>query len=175
MCIRDRHTGVDFKQTISSAKLNFKNKKIIRGGSTITQQLIKMAFLSKERSYLRKLREITGALILERLLDKDQILTIYVNNVHFGQGLDGVKQAARFYADTTPQLLTIEDSIRFALVLPRPAPRSAAILNEALGDFAKKRYLLIAKRMFEAGYITSQQMENTLSMGNFGSPLKAEK
>ncbi len=170
-----KHTGIDFKQTISSAQVNLKSKKIVRGGSTITQQLVKMAFLSGERSYIRKVREVFGALLLEQLLDKNEILTIYANNVHFGQGLDGVKEAASFYADTTPQLLTIEDSIRFALVLPRPAPRSKAFLNEALGDFAKKRYILIVKRMFEAGYITNQQMESSLLMGDFGSPLKAEK
>ena len=166
------HHGVDFDQTVKSIKLNLESGKIVRGGSTITQQLIKNTFFSSKKSYIRKAKELLGSLLVERYLSKKEILEWYVNNIHFGQGVDGIKEAASFYAQTSPQLLTIEDSIKLALILPNPDSRSKSFRHETLGEFDKKRYRLILKGMFEAGYITEQQRTNSLLTGDFGRPLE---
>ena len=166
------HKGIDLGEIKKSVELNLKEKRIVRGASTITQQLVKMAFLSHKKSFIRKFREIIGSIALEKLMTKERIAELYLNNINFGKGVIGVKQAAQRFANTTPELLTLEDSIQLALVLPRPEDRSNAFLEQSLSKFGAKRYKMIAQRMYDKGVITSLQLERTLKMGDYGSPLE---
>ena len=96
-----------------------KPPKII-GGSTITQQLAKNLFLSGERTLLRKGQELVLTLLLEKLLDKERILEIYLNSVEWGEGVFGAEAAAQYYYRKSASKLSAFESARLAVMLPRP-------------------------------------------------------
>ena len=96
-----------------------KPPKII-GGSTITQQLAKNLFLSGERTLLRKGQELVLTLLLERLLDKQRILEIYLNSVEWGEGVFGAEAAAQYYYQKPAAQLSAYEAARLAVMLPRP-------------------------------------------------------
>mgnify|MGYP001011405770 CR=1 FL=1 len=90
------------------------------GGSTITQQLAKNLFLSGERTAMRKAQEIVLAYMLEALLDKRRILTIYLNSVEWGEGIFGAQAAARHYFHVDASQLGAMQAARLAVMLPAP-------------------------------------------------------
>jgi len=90
------------------------------GGSTISQQLARNLFLSRERSYIRKGQELIITWMLETLLDKQRIFEIYLNSVEWGEGVYGAEAAARYYYNTSAAKLTAWQSARLAVMLPRP-------------------------------------------------------
>ena len=92
----------------------------IRGGSTITQQLAKNLLLSGERTLLRKGQEFVLTLALEKLLSKERILEIYLNNVEWGQGVFGAEAAAQHYFRKSASRLTPAEAARLAVMLPAP-------------------------------------------------------
>lgn len=125
------HDGVDW-QAIEKAwekneqaaeraakRPNARPVKIV-GGSTITQQLAKNLFLSGERTLPRKGQELVLTFMLEALLDKQRILTIYLNNVEWGEGVFGAEAAARRYYKKSAAQLTAYEAARLAVMLPRP-------------------------------------------------------
>ena len=108
----------------------------IRGGSTITQQLAKNLLLSGERTLLRKGQELVLAYALERLLSKQRILEIYLNNVEWGAGVFGAEGAARHYFRKSAAQLSPYEAARLAVMLPRPryfekVPRSSYLNHRA--------------------------------------------
>jgi monofunctional biosynthetic peptidoglycan transglycosylase len=103
----------------SGNKAPAKPPKII-GGSTITQQLAKNLFLSGERTLLRKGQELVLTLLLERLLTKQRILEIYLNNVEWGEGVFGAEAAAQYYYRKPAAKLSAYEAARLAVMLPRP-------------------------------------------------------
>jgi monofunctional glycosyltransferase len=96
-----------------------KPPKII-GGSTITQQLAKNLFLSGERTLLRKGQELVLTLLLEKLLDKERILEIYLNSVEWGEGVFGAEAASQYYYRKSADKLSAYEAARLAVMLPRP-------------------------------------------------------
>ena len=92
----------------------------IRGGSTITQQLAKNLLLSGERTMLRKGQEFVLTLLLERLLSKQRILEIYLNNVEWGDGVFGAEAAAQRYYKKSASRLSAQEAARLAVMLPAP-------------------------------------------------------
>ena len=92
----------------------------LRGGSTITQQLAKNLLLSGERTLVRKAQELVLAYTLERLLTKQRILEIYLNNVEWGDGIYGAEAAARHYYRKSAAELTAPEAARLAVMLPAP-------------------------------------------------------
>jgi monofunctional glycosyltransferase len=90
------------------------------GGSTITQQLAKNLFLSSERNFLRKGQEFVITFMLEGLLSKDRILTIYLNNVEWGEGVFGAQAASRHYFRNDAARLSTHQAARLAVMLPAP-------------------------------------------------------
>ncbi|SDD95130.1 monofunctional biosynthetic peptidoglycan transglycosylase [Paraburkholderia lycopersici] len=122
-----------------------KNKKrghIVRGGSTITQQLARNLFLSREQSYIRKGQEFVITWMLETLLDKERIFEIYLNSVEWGNGVYGAQAAARYYYRTAAAKLTPWQSARLAVMLPRPryfdAHRNSAYLAQRTAVIARR-------------------------------------
>lgn len=165
------HFGIDPVEIIHSLRTNWQKKRYARGGSTITQQVVKMAFLSREKSIVRKSREIIGALVLESLTSKERILEWYLNLVEFGGGIYGIKRAGQVYFRTRPHLLTIEQAIMLASVLPNPNKWSAGLRKKSLTPFGQRRFLIIATRMLKQGFITKKQWHDALVRGNFGQPI----
>ena len=106
------------------------------GGSTITQQLAKNLFLSGERSILRKGQELVIALMLEGVLGKERILTVYLNNVEWGQGVFGAQAASEHYFRTSAATLGAAQAARLAVMLPAPkrfekSPSSPYVLGRS--------------------------------------------
>jgi monofunctional glycosyltransferase len=114
------HHGIHVPSILASIKDNFKQGKIISGGSTISQQLVKNAFLSRSKNYFRKSREIVGALLLDLFFSKDTQLTWYLNVVEFGPNLYGIKAASKIYFQKNANTLTKRDCAVLATFLTRP-------------------------------------------------------
>lgn len=114
------HKGVDFFELKESIKKNLKSGKKARGGSTITQQLAKNLYLSTEKSYSRKIKELFIAKRLEKHLSKDRILELYLNIIEFGHGIFGVAAASEFYFSKRVDQLSNKEIIRLISVIPKP-------------------------------------------------------
>ena len=106
------------------------------GGSTISQQLAKNLFLSGERNILRKAQELVITMMLEAVLGKDRILTTYLNNVEWGEGVFGAQAASQHYFRTQAQFLGAAQAARLAVMLPAPkrfekSPASSYVLGRS--------------------------------------------
>lgn len=115
LSIEDRHFyqhgALDYTSMLRALKQNIEAGKIVAGGSTITQQLVKTLFLGPERTYRRKIQEAAIAIWLERHLTKDEILTSYLNNVYLGSGATGFPAAARVYFDKDVRDLSVPEDL----------------------------------------------------------------
>ncbi|WP_322106050.1 monofunctional biosynthetic peptidoglycan transglycosylase [Paraburkholderia sp. J41] len=137
------NNGYETDAILQAWERNKKRGHIVRGGSTITQQLARNLFLSREKSYIRKGQELIITWMLEALLDKERIFEIYLNSVEWGNGVYGAEAAARYYYHSTAAKLTPWQSARLAVMLPRPRyfdeHRNSAYLSQ--------RSAVIARRM----------------------------
>ena len=118
LSIEDRrffeHSGIDLRGIARALYANLTVGEIVEGGSTITQQLAKMQIVGNERTLTRKLREAFTALWLELRLDKDEILTRYLNSIYLGGGAHGMSAAAHLYFDKDLSQLTLAESAMLA-------------------------------------------------------------
>ena len=114
------HKGVDFEELKNSLKMDFKEKRLVRGGSTITQQLAKNLYLSTSKSFVRKIREFLIARRLEKTLSKERILNLYLNVIEWGPGVYGLPAAARRWFGKDAADLTLEEMVRLTAIIPRP-------------------------------------------------------
>jgi monofunctional biosynthetic peptidoglycan transglycosylase len=165
------HLGIDLREIANSLAHNWREGRYARGGSTITQQVIKLLYLGNDKTLLRKMREISGALLLDFLVDKNTILEWYLNIVDFGSGVYGVSAAAQYYFATSPELLTIPQSILLASVIPSPNRWSHSLRTKGLSPQAQRRYLFILSRMRSEGFLDRRQCRIALRTGNFGAPI----
>jgi monofunctional biosynthetic peptidoglycan transglycosylase len=166
-----QHNGFDFEAIGKAIELNKRRGRYVRGASTISQQVVKMAFLSREKTIIRKVREAAGTVLLELLLPKERILEWYLNLCEFGGGIYGVKQAGRHYFKTRPELLTIEQAVHLAVVIPSPNKWSKGLRTGSLTPFGQRRFSRIVKNMHQSGYISASQRNTALARGNFGNPI----
>lgn len=114
------HEGVDWDALQKAYEKNNKKRKVVSGGSTITQQLAKNLFLSGSRSYLRKGQELVITYMLETLMDKERIFEVYLNVVEFGGGIFGAEAAARHYYGVSAAQLGASQAAKLAVMLPNP-------------------------------------------------------
>ncbi len=147
------HFGIDPIGLARAAVDNVRAGEVVAGGSTITQQLAKNLYLTPERSFARKLQELTFAIWLETQLDKDQILTLYLNRVYLGAGAYGVEAASRRYFGKAAKELTLPEAAMLAGLLK--APSSLAPTNDL--DRARLRAAVVLGRMQDEGMITAEQ------------------
>ncbi len=150
-----RHFGVDPIGIARAAMANFRAGGVLQGGSTITQQLAKILFLSPDRNFSRKIREVLLALWLEHRFTKDQILEIYLNRVYLGAGAYGVDAAAgRYFAKSAAKLTLFESAVIAGLI------RAPSRLNPARDpEAAAERAQDVLNDMVEAGFITRAQAD----------------
>ena len=149
------HPGYDLCGVARSAVENAIAGRVVQGGSTITQQLSRMLFLSNEQSYSRKIKEIIIAAQIEKSITKDQILTMYLNNVYLGSGAYGVEGAAQIYFAKHLDQLTLAEMALLA-GLPQ-APSVYSPFNNP--ELAKKRRNQVLLRMYKMKYIDKETME----------------
>ncbi len=114
------HGAVNYKATWDALVRDVKKHRFARGGSTITQQMIKNVLLSKEKTITRKLREYVLAQQAEQILSKRRILEIYLNEVEWGDGINGIEAASRYYFDKHTSELTPSEAALLAGMLPNP-------------------------------------------------------
>jgi penicillin-binding protein 1A len=141
------HWGIDPIGIARAVVQNYRSGRIVEGGSTITQQLTKVLFLTPDKSLERKLKEAVLALELERRYSKDRILEMYLNQVYFGHGAYGVEAAARTYFGKSVSELTVQEAALVA-ALPR-APSSYSPFEHP--QIAKQRRDLVLRRLVEFG------------------------
>ena len=163
MAIEDKkfysHHGLHFKGIIRAVLTNFLKGKATQGGSSITQQLAKNAFLTPERTFARKVKEAILTYQIERTYTKDEILERYLNEIYFGSGSYGIKNAADQYFRKDPKDLNIAEAALLAGIPNRPTKYDP---NRSLEN-ALHRQQIILKEMFEDGRITKEEYEEALA------------
>lgn len=142
-----KHMGVDLKAIARALSVNARAGGVVEGGSTITQQLAKTTFLQDERTFRRKVQEAAIAVLLERNLSKDQILSRYLSTVYFGDGAYGLRAAARRYFGKQPEELDVREAAMLAGLLKAPS-RLAPTKNP---EGARERYRVVLAAMVDAG------------------------
>ncbi len=148
-----KHWGVSPAGMARAAVRNFMAGRVVQGGSTITQQLAKLIFLTQERTFGRKIRELLLALEIEHMFGKQEILQMYLNQVYFGQGAYGVSAAARVFFGKTVQELTLPEC---ALIAGMPRlPNYYSPFTHM--DRAVTRRVVVLNRMQELNYITASE------------------
>ncbi|MFS2004877.1 monofunctional biosynthetic peptidoglycan transglycosylase [Duganella sp. CT11-25] len=140
------HEGVDWEALQKAYEKNAKKKKVVSGGSTITQQLAKNLFLSGSRSYVRKGQELIITYMLETLMDKERIFEIYLNVVEFGKGTFGAEAAARHYYGVSAANLGAAQAAKLAVMLPNPR----FFDNHRDSNYLARRTGVILRRMGSA-------------------------
>jgi monofunctional biosynthetic peptidoglycan transglycosylase len=114
------HRGIDLRELPSALLTNWSRGEAARGASTITQQLAKNLFLSRDKEVGRKLQELAITFLLESALGKDRILEIYLNIIEWGPDLRGLRPAARSYFGREPQALTPAEMAFLVAIIPGP-------------------------------------------------------
>jgi penicillin-binding protein 1A len=161
------HPGLDYIGMARAAWTNLRRGGKVEGASTITQQLARSLFLSSERTFDRKVRELILAYKMELVLTKEQILELYLNQIYFGQGAYGVASAAQTYFGKDLSALTIGESA-FLAGLPK-SPNHYSPFKAY--DRAKKRQEHVLARMEEAKFLTTAEREQaTAEILNFRRP-----
>lgn len=158
LAIEDRrfysHWGIDPRGLARAFWTNMTSDRT-QGGSTITQQLAKFTFLSSDRTFTRKARELLIAFWLEARLSKDEILERYLSNVYFGDNVYGLRAASLHYFYRQPENLKPQQAIMLAGLVQAPS-RFAPTKNWRL---AEKRSRLVRRAMVDAGYMTQAEID----------------
>ena len=143
------HAGVDVKAIIRAAIQNAKEGRIVQGGSTITEQLVKNTITGDERTLSRKIKDAVLAFELEKRYTKDQILAMYLNTVYFGQGAYGIQAAAESYFSIPPNQLTLAEGALLAGLIASPSTYDPVFHP----DQAMRRRNLVLSKMLEQEWI----------------------
>jgi penicillin-binding protein 1A len=148
-----QHWGIDPIGIARARDAELSAGRVVEGGSTITQQLTKVLFLTPDKSLERKMKEAVLALELERRYSKDRILEMYLNQIYFGHGAYGVEAAARTYFGKSVSELSVREAALIA-GLPR-APTSYSPFDHA--DAAKRRREVVLRRMVDFGSVKEEE------------------
>ena len=149
------HFGVDVFAIIRASYANHKAGRIVQGGSTITQQLAKLLFLSRDRTFQRKAQEVILALQLERRFTKEQIITIYLNRAYFGSGNYGVAAASKFYFGKIVSDIDLNEAALLAGLLKAPSKLSPKNNQNS----AENRTNVVLSSMIDAGFISEKNIK----------------
>ena len=149
------HSGVDGIRVAAAVIRNLQERRHAEGGSTITQQLARQSFLSRDKTYRRKLKEIILAAYIEKMYDKDDILELYLNKVYFGDGLYGVEAAARGYFGKSASELTVDQAALLAGLIQSPSSYAPTVNLER----AVARRAVVLQAMVSSGAIDQQTAE----------------
>lgn len=155
------HPGLDVIGIFRAVWTNLRRGGKVEGASTITQQLARSLFLSPERTYDRKLKELILAYKMELILSKEQILELYLNQIYFGQGAYGVGAAAQTYFGKELREVTLAEAALLA-GLPKSPNNYSPTKNP---ERAKRRQEHVLARMAEAGFITEEQRQAAVEEG----------
>jgi len=153
-----KHKGYDLTGLARSTVANVFAGHVVQGASTITQQLARILFLSNEKTFTRKIKELIIAARIEKTIPKDKILEMYLNNVYLGSGAYGVEGASQIYFNKHLSQLSLAECALLA-GLPQ-APSVYSPFNDV--DLAKERRNQVLKRMFKMRFITKDEYQKAL-------------
>ncbi len=158
IAIEDRrfygHAGVDFRSVFRAVYKDILAMAKVEGASTITQQLAKNLFLTNDKTWLRKTKEVMAAVYLEQTLSKDKILELYLNEIYFGHGVYGIATAAEYYFSKNIKDLTVDEGAMLAGMAK--APNGYSPINHP--EKAKSRRNTVLHAMEATGVLTSKQL-----------------
>lgn len=150
-----KHDGVDFEELKAAIQRDFKDGRLTRGASTITQQLAKNLYLSEEKTFIRKIREYLIARRLENTLSKSRIFHLYLNVIEFGPGVFGLQAASGYYFKKHVSELSLDEVVRLAAVIPKPLQ-----LNPRYNrGWLKWKSNWILSKLKQYNYINDQEYE----------------
>lgn len=153
------HSGFDIEGIVRSVFINIRERDLAAGGSTITQQLVRSALLSPEKTFMRKVRELVLTIELERNYSKEDILEFYVNQISFGHNIYGIETAAQNYFEKNASELSLRESAILASLIRAPS---------ALSPYGDNLNILIRRsnyaleRMHSLGFISEEEKEIAL-------------
>lgn len=150
-----RHRGMDFMGMARALVTNVKAGRIKQGASTITQQVVKNFLLSPERSFERKVQELILARRLEDLLDKNEILGLYLNSIYLGHGRYGIEEASRYYFGKSVRDIDVGQAAVLA-TLPKAPSRDSPYKQP---ETAKRRQVFVLQQMVEKGFLERKDIE----------------
>ena len=154
------HAGFDLQQIARSLEIDLRERRLARGGSTISQQLIKNSFLTHRRTLDRKVQEAVLTWRLEARLGKPQILERYLNIIELGPGVRGIGAAARHWFATTPRGLTIKQAAFLAAITSEPTSMSRRVRRRGgLDEVSAERVATILRAMRRDGVISSAELD----------------
>ncbi|MCC6503294.1 MAG: PBP1A family penicillin-binding protein [Deltaproteobacteria bacterium] len=153
------HEGISYTSIIRAMLKNMTAGRVVQGGSTITQQVAKSFFLTPERKISRKIREAIMAYRIEKNLNKEEILHLYLNQIYFGNGAYGVQSASETYYGKDVSTLTVAEA---ALLAGLPKAPSKYSPHENL-ELSRQRQSYVLERMAEEGFITADQAKREAS------------
>jgi penicillin-binding protein 1A len=147
------HHGIHLKRVFGALMANLRSGRIEQGASTITMQLARTLFTGREKTYSRKIKEIWLALKIEKKYSKNEILTLYFNQIYFGHGAYGIQAASQFYFNKPITDLTLAECAILA-GLPQSPNRLSPLRNPRL---ARERQELVLERMVSEGMVTPEE------------------
>ena len=162
------HRGISFFGGILRALKDTYKTNELQGGSTITQQLVKSALLTPERTLERKMKEIVLALWTEQLYSKNQILEMYLNQVPYGGSAYGIEEASKIYFGKSAKLLTLDESALLA-GLPKAPSIYSPYVNPKLSIVRRNE---VINQMLEQGHITLLEAKNALNKVTIVNPVR---
>ncbi|HET6757119.1 MAG TPA: PBP1A family penicillin-binding protein, partial [Burkholderiales bacterium] len=153
-----QHRGVDYQGALRAAYSNFMSGASVQGASTLTMQVARNFFLSKEKTFNRKFNEVLLAFKIERNLSKDEILELYINQIYLGQRAYGFAAAARtYFGKALPELNLAETAMLAGL--PKAPSRDNPVTNKKRAE-ARSHYVL--RRMLELGFISDREFDQAI-------------
>ena len=147
------HQGFDYLRIMKAMYLNIKNRSIVQGASTISQQYVKNLYLDFNKTWKRKFEEAVLTLKLELHYNKDEILEGYLNTINYGQGNYGIENASKYYFNKSAKDLSLEEATMLAGI-PRSPENNNPVSNY---DNCLKRAKIVAKSMLDNNYITEEE------------------
>ncbi|WP_339283034.1 PBP1A family penicillin-binding protein [Paenibacillus sp. FSL R5-0486] len=167
------HQGVDIWSIGRAAVKDVMARSMVEGGSTLTQQLAKNMFLSRDKTFFRKATEVSIAMALERKYTKDEILTMYLNRIFFGHQRYGIKAASEFYFGVTDLKRLKLWQIATLAAMPKGPSAYNPVSNP---NDSKARRGVVLQLMYEQGYITKAEMDEAKEINyNYKRPEKDRK
>lgn len=154
-----QHSGFDFEEMAKALKKNFKKNQIVRGASTISQQVAKNLFLTRRKSWIRKIQEVFYTIVLELVFSKKTIFEIYLNIAEWGRGIYGIRAASNHYFQKSPNNINAKEGAFLATLLPSPIRYSAAFQRRELSKRAERHIDIILTRLVQTGKLSSHEAQ----------------
>ena len=155
------HSGINFRGILRAVLADIRDKKILEGGSSITQQLIKNAYLSPERTFSRKIKELILAITLEKKYSKDEILNFYLNQIPYGSNSYGIEAASQTYFNKPAKELNLAEAVYLAALPKAPSYYSP---YGSHGNDLKARANYILGRLYDLKYISKKDHDGAEKM-----------